>query len=497
MKTTALRKLSFFLTLLMLANPVLTSCSESGTGSDETAPTSGEVSSEVEVIAEETETETEEILTDNVPELDFGGETVTIAGQKSDGCSDIASEEITGEVVNDAIYNRNAAMEERFNVVFGEPLATDYTTVSNTVKATVQAGDPAYDIILNQLAQTSSDALNGNYMNLSEIPHLDFTQRWYPASVIESASLNDKLYLMVSDLCISYVGQTWSMCFNKDIATDMGIENLYDLVREGEWTIDKLKEITSEIYIDINGDGVRDEGDRYGFTMGSNGIDGCKGAALIYGAGLRFMKINEDYTMEHLLGSEEAQKVAEKFYELNNQAGSTVFTGHTYPLYAMMQQIAVFAPAQLHHYYGHARDFEGTFGVLPLPKNDPAQESYATLCDAGCNCISVPVVIKNPEMTGALIEAMSAYSTNNVVPAFVDVSLQTKVARDEESVEMMQIVLDSRVMDFAYLYCGWNGWTWQLADLFKDPGAYASKFTSKQKVMDKTYERMIKNFIEE
>ena len=92
---------------------------------------------------------------------------------------------------------------------------------------------------------------------------------------------------------------------------------------------------------------------------------------------------------------------------------------------------------------------------------------------------------------------MSAYSTNNVVPAFVEVSLQTKVARDEESVEMMQIVLDSRVMDFAYLYCGWNGWTWQLADLFKDPGKYASTFTVKQKVMGKTYERMIKTFIEE
>ena len=283
MKTTALRKISFFLTLLMLANPILSSCSDAGT--NDSAPTSGEVSSEVEMISEETEPETEEVLTDNVPELDFGGETVTIAGQKSDGCSDISSEEITGEVLNDAIFNRNAAMEERFNVSFAEPLATDYGTVSAAVKATVQAGDAAYDIILNQLAQTSSDALNGNYMNLSEIPYLDFTQRWYPASVIESASLNNKLYLMVSDLCISYVGQTWSMCFNKDLATDMGIENLYDLVREGEWTLDKLMEITSEIYIDINGDGVRDEGDRYGFTMGSNGIDGCKGAALLYGAG--------------------------------------------------------------------------------------------------------------------------------------------------------------------------------------------------------------------
>ena len=137
MKTTALRKISFFLTLLMLANPVLTSCSDAGT--NDSAPTSGEVSSEVEVTSEETETETEEILTDNVPELDFGGETVTIAGQKSDGCSDISSEEITGEVLNDAIFNRNAAMEERFNVSFAEPLATDYTTVSNAVKATVHA----------------------------------------------------------------------------------------------------------------------------------------------------------------------------------------------------------------------------------------------------------------------------------------------------------------------------------------------------------------------
>lgn len=493
-KDSILRKVSFLLVILMLAGSVLTACSEAGI--QENSPAAEETSSEVEVLSE-TETETEEVLTDNVPALDFGGETVTIAGQQSDGAKDFGSEELTGEVVNDAIFYREAEMEERFNVVFGEPLATDYGTVSSTIKAMVQAGDATYDFVLNQLAQTSADALNGNYMNLNEIPYLDFSQRWYPASVLESASLNDKLYLMVSDICISYVGQTWSMCFNKDLAEDMGVENLYDLVREGEWTLDKLMEITSDIYIDVNGDGVRNESDCYGFTMGKAGIDGCKGAALIYGAGLSYMKINDDFSIKNLLGSEQAQLVAEKFYELNTQVGSTYYTGHNYPLYAMMEEVAVFVPAQLHHYYNHARDFEGSFGVLPLPKADTAQENYATLADAGCNCISVPVTIKNPELTGAMIEAMSAYSTNNVVPAFVDVSLQTKVARDEESVEMMQVVLDSRVMDFAYLYCGWSGWTWQLADLFRDPGQYASTYTTKQKVMNKIYEKMIENFIEE
>lgn len=94
------------------------------------------------------------------------------------------------------------------------------------------------------------------------------------------------------------------------------------------------------------------------------------------------------------------------------------------------------------------------------------------------------------------IEAMSAYSTNTVVPAYVDVSLQTKVARDEESGEMMQIVMDGRVMDFGYLYCGWNGWTWQLANLFKDPGTYASNLQKNIKMMTKTYENIMKKFMD-
>ena len=161
-----------------------------------------------------------------------------------------------------------------------------------------------------------------------------------------------------------------------------------------------------------------------------------------------------------------------------------------------MNRTAVFTPAQLGHYYVFARDFDGTFGVLPMPKYNAEQERYATLCDAGCNCISVPITCRDPELTGALIEAMSAYSANYVNPAYVDVALQTKVARDEESAEMMQIVLESRVMDFGYLYCGWNGWTWTLASLFQDPGTYASVLQKNLKMLNKTYEKIVKEFMD-
>ena len=485
-------------TVLMLASALLlSSCaSENPENKEPEAAQNAEASQSAPAV--ETAPETEETtLTDNVPALNFEGVSVTMAGQGTKGGNnglDMWVEELTGDVVNDAIFNRNLAVAARFNVVIEEPLMSDYTTVSNAVKAMVTAGDSAYDIVINQLAQSSADVRTGFFYNLGEIPYIDLDMPWYPSDAKESAVLNDKLYLIVSDMCVSYVGQTWSMCFNKDLTTDMGIENLYDLAREGEWTVDKLRELTADVYIDVNGDGARDEGDTYGFTMGGSGINGCMGAAFIYGTGLQYLDIHEDLTFDNLLNSEYAQAVAEKFYALNTQAGSTTYTAESHTMKAMMNRVAVFAPSQLGHYYVYARDFEGTFGVLPMPKYDAAQEHYATICDAGCNCISVPKTIRDPELTGALIESMSAYATGSVLPAYVDVSLQTKIARDEESVEMMQIVLDSRVMDFGYLYCGWDGWTWQLDKLFKDPGTYSSMIAKVQKVQTKTYENIIKMF---
>ncbi|MBQ3638277.1 MAG: hypothetical protein II953_07945, partial [Clostridia bacterium] len=261
MKLRSVKILSLLLAALLAAG--LAGCGES-----QIQNTDGEGGSPVASPAEpsadaETVPETEEtVIGDSVPALDFGGATVTMAGQGTGDAGnnnlDMTVEEMTGDVVIDAIYQRGVTMEERFNVQLAEPLMADYTTISNAVKAMVRAGDSSYDFVVNQLAQTSADVVGGQSMNLNEIPYLDFDMRWYPANVKESASLNGKIFLMVSDLCLSYVGQTWSMGFNKDLTTDFGITGLYDLAREGEWTLDKLQSITSGLYLDVNGDGAED-----------------------------------------------------------------------------------------------------------------------------------------------------------------------------------------------------------------------------------------------
>ena len=59
---------------------------------------------------------------DELPELDFGGETVTMLsrGLKNGGFSfyetNLTVEELTSDVLNDSIYNRELYVEDRLNV---------------------------------------------------------------------------------------------------------------------------------------------------------------------------------------------------------------------------------------------------------------------------------------------------------------------------------------------------------------------------------------------
>ncbi len=486
-----LRVISGILALIM-AGMVLASCAESAdVGNDDVNPDTAAIQTE----AEETD---DGIEHDRIPEgLTFDGADLRMAGQAYHVTNnmDMWVEAATGDVVLDAIYERGLYVEERLECNITEPLMTTYENCSSTVKNMVNAQEDGYEIIVNQLATTSSDVLNGYYTNLNDVPYIDFERSWYPQEITESAALGGKLFLTVSDMCLTYVGQTWSMFFEKDKCNDYGIEDLYEVARSGRWTIDKLAEVTTGIYSDLNGNGKADDDDLFGFTFGTN-LDGCKAAAFLYGAGARFLNVDQEtYEVEHLLGSERTVGIAEKFYSLNNQEGSHFFKEGN-AIDDMLSGNVVFGSAQLCHYYSYARDYEGTFGVLPLPKYDEQQEGYYTLCDAGCNCITVPITCVNTELAGAAIEAMSAYSHNYVNPAYVSIALQTKIARDEESAEMMDLVLDGRVMDFGYLYCGWNGWTWQLGGMLKDSNKYVSSYEKNVKSQTRYYQKVIACFDE-
>jgi hypothetical protein len=98
------------------------------------------------------------------------------------------------------------------------------------------------------------------------------------------------------------------------------------------------------------------------------------------------------------------------------------------------------------------RDMEDEFGILPLPKLDENQKEYYTSYQSwNARAYAVPVTVTDPERTGIVLEYMASVSTDTMLKAYYDTTLQRKVARDDESAAMLDIIFNSLTTDTAMM----------------------------------------------
>ena len=107
----------------------------------------------------------------------------------------------------------------------------------------------------------------------------------------------------------------------------------------------------------------------------------------------------------------------------------------------------------------HYRDMKVDFGILPMPKYDEAQESYHNLVTFHVDVGTLPITVTDPERSALILSAMSYESMLTLNPCFYDVFLDEKLARDEESKGMIDLILDTKVYDM--------DWTAQVSTLGK------------------------------
>lgn len=458
-----------------------------------------EPDTKVDTVAAETEVETEDpiaarTLQDSVPEMDFDGVDFRVLAQ-----GDLIENfemyvpELTGDAMNDAIYNRNRVIEDRFNIHIPEPALMNHNEAATRARAVVRSGEDTYDLMLGQMEESGKVAIEGNFKNIYDMPYVDLIKPWYTKSLAQDGvgTINGRAYMIVSDLNYTYAGQTWAMVYDKDVAVDYGITDIYDLVINGKWTIDKLSELTKDIYIDVNANNQRDEDDYYGIFYSANG---CSLAADVYAMGVRTTEI-ENQELKFVLNTEKAVSVFEKISQLQKSTGTCDAPDATL-LKIFPRGRSLFASAQLRHCYDDFREFENTYAIIPLPKWDEAQSEYYTVVDAGCNIIAVLITAQNDELIGAMIEALSAESWRTVIPTYIHVALGQKASRDPQSREMVDLVLNSRYMDFAYLYDGWEGWTFRLTDFLQD-GTFASTYAKIEKSVLNHYTQALEAFYTE
>ena len=186
---------------------------------------------------------------------------------------EFTAEEENGDILNDAVHERNRKVEDRFNVKIGTyTMDCDWGSsakqFNNTLRASIQAGDSAFDLVAAYAAAIPGVVSDGIFMNWNDLKYNDFSKPWWSKTVADELTINGKAFMMTGDLSLSLWKEMFCFYFNKRLADNYNLGDIYGLVKNGEWTLDKLAELTKGIYEDADGDGTASFGDRYGFLLG-------------------------------------------------------------------------------------------------------------------------------------------------------------------------------------------------------------------------------------
>ena len=437
-----------------------------------------------------------EKLLPDLPDMDFGGYDFRIYSPGPSrvewASQDIGADEETGEPINDAVYNRNRYVENKYNFnLVNIPAAT--ADMIGAIRKSVNSDDDAYDAVTPHMFDQASFAGGNFFADLKQMPYLDFSKPWWDQRANIDLTIGNRLFFTVGDLFIMDNDATWLIIFNKKLIADLAMENPYDIVRDGKWTFDKFLEMSKGISRDLNGDGIMDRNDFFG-----NIQQGENMTAYYLAAGEKYVKKDADDMPFADMDTERSIGVIEKIFDLMYDL--TVSVNHwdmsgneTYYITQAMfeNNQAVFKNTALQLVI-RMRSMETNFGIVPMPKFNEAQQSYYHYVHPVASALSVPVTNKNLERTGIILEALAAESRYTVRPAYYEISINGKFLRDEESIEMLDIILATRVFDLGKAF-NWGNIGNILEDMYKPKNrdfvsTYEKKKDSYEKAIAKTLE---------
>ena len=480
------------LSLLLCATILLGSCGSAAPA--ETTSVTAPATTAPETTAALTPAEIRAALSDDLPDKKFEGRKFTVITEKS--FTDFyVIEELSGETLNDAVYERNSRLSERFDAVINCLPTDDYKATASMVRTAIQAGDGnQFTVVAHHMVSNGALALAGYYINWYEVPHVDLERPWWAPSNRENLTVNGKAFLTVGDMCLSAIPRTWAYIYNKKLWENMKFENPYDLVASGKWTIDTVQKFVEAGYSDTNGNGTVDVGDTFGF------VTNLSSASNTYLWAFDNPIVTKDASGKAVISfySDHYVKIMQKLVHFLNDnpiyaSSGNDWTSHFEKVFDV--GMSVLSASQISHVATAAGDVDFAIGVLPYPKFDETQDGYHTMVDGSGESMGMPVTTKDLEFAGILTEAVCAENYKSVIPAYYEIVFKMRYADMREDAEMMDIVLDGRYFDIGYLYDNWKGASfWAQTFVNNNDDNVASYYASKWPSVETYYNSVLELF---
>ena len=412
---------------------------------------------------------------------DLGGFTLDLLTVKSgmwNMHTDVAPTTFNGEVINSAVYERNETVKSLYNANIVAHEDAEYYSMTSRLSQDQLSGEYKYDAAYVEGSSVISLITQDSLKNLYDVPELQLDQEWWSQLIKKEATLGSgkysTLYFTQSNLSLTAFDLTWCVYFNKGIAEREQIQDLYALVDNNEWTIEKMRVIAHDVATLNNDDSFtyNPEGTSvYGITTYWNGAK-----ALLDGGNVQFITqdVNGDPTSN--ISAERFTNLTQDLARLFGEAGTFTKGGPATDgsskgnasdyINIFNAGRSLFCVAEVKSSVSDFKSFSGDFGILPLPKYDTLQENYRSWVNYLAPVLVIPSTLDETTLhnTATLLDALSFYSDRDVLPEYYDVVLKGRGAKDAQSVEMLDLVGKTKSFDASIAY----GWSRQFSEVLSN-----------------------------
>lgn len=445
---------------------------------------------------------------DELPEdLDYNQAEVMVLHWNSER-DEFYVESITGDNILDAIYERNMAIEDRLNVklAFEEEKGDNgnRNTFIQRVSNSFSAGEGIYDIVATYSRTAAQLAIQGFYADLNDIPdsYINYDMPWWPESIIDTMGVGDALYYVSGDASTNTLHFMYTLYYNKDLLNNLGLADPTEFVLNNTWTIDKLIEMTTNQYQDLDNSGNLSEGDFYGFGTIYYGAD-----AFYTGSDLKLVERTNDEDLIKISDDYFSQKTIDLVDKLGNwmttndcwisRSGDAVDFDLPFVNGNMLFcQNRVYMADNKHG--SGLNGVEWKYGLVPTPLYDEAQENYITVIGNPFTLYGIMTDCKQPEIMTAVIECWGSESYRRTTPALFETNMKYKYTDLDVSVQMFDILRETSSFDQGRIYSNTLGpYISEIpSKIATVGGSWATTMKTYQRMLGRQLDQIISSFQE-
>lgn len=450
------RALCLLAVFVLLAGSVLASC--------QPAETPAESGADSAVSAEESKSQE---LVPSLGKADYSGKTLRILtsgknypfGYQAFG----AEQNDEAEPVNEATLSRNALLEQEYKFSIQAEFEEEWGNFSDRVSNDYLAGTATYDVVCTGLQTMASLAAEGYFKDLYKLgdsSHLDLTAKWWDTASNADMSIGHRLFFTTGDIMQMDDEYTRCVFYNKGMATDHQLEDLPTLVYDNAWTLDVMYEMMKKVAVE-NDDGL--------MTVTGNDVWGCVSNAfelwsLVLGCDCpQVEKDQNDYPVMAMMNEKNVNawlKAYEMFTDKERYAYTEMFYAWNDPdAHVVNDQFtdgkSLFTIGLIANVNSpRFREANISYGILPMPKYDKAQETYATTVDPyHFYVLAILSSCSDIDFVTFALESMAYLSSEMVTKEYYDRTLKNKrLPDDDDSPRMLDILFSNRLVDISVAF---------------------------------------------